>query len=93
MVKPIDNIVTDTPLRDIRLANSGSPSDTANGAGSAPLSEEVLIEREQVGYKRGRQEAAQEYEVQLQTLRSELEHTRVNGVSNLLANLEQDVQQ
>ena len=92
MVKPIDNIVTDTPLRDIRLANPGSPSDSASVAGSAPLSEDVLIEREQAGYERGRQEAAQEYEVQLQTLRGELENTRVNGVSNLLASLEQNVQ-
>ena len=93
MVKPIDNIVTEIPLRDIRLASPEEAPGGTNGNGHAPVAEEVLVEREQAGYERGRHEAAQEYEAQLQTLRGELENTRVNGVSNLLANLEQDVQQ
>ena len=38
-----------------------------------PLGEEQLLEREQAGYQRGREEAVAEYEAQINNLRAELE--------------------
>ena len=76
MVKPIDSITTPEPMRDVRLVNGN----------------EVLDEYERAGYERGRQEAAAEYEERLNGMRLELDNTRRNGVTNLLANMEQAVQ-
>lgn len=92
MVKPIDNIENPEPMRDVRLVEDHG---NGNGQGQAetPLKQDAqLIEREQVGYERGRQEAALEYEVRIKNLRVELDNSRCNGVTNLLANLEQAVQ-
>jgi len=88
MVKPLDNIETAEPLRDVRLAG-----DQLSGVGdrkNAP--EELLREREEAGYARGREEAAEEFETRIKELRMELESARCNGVTNLLANLEETVQ-
>ena len=87
MVKPLDNIETAEPLRDVRLAG-----DQLSGVGdrkNAP--EELLREREEAGYARGREEAAEEFETRIKELRMELESARCNGVTNLLANLEETV--
>ena len=75
-------------MRDVRLADNHAGSDR-NGQ-RAP--EELLREREEAGYARGREEAAEEYEVRIKKLRVELDNTRRNGVTNLLANLEETVQ-
>jgi len=88
MVKPLDNIETLEPMRDVRLAENSVDGDS-NGRRT---SEELLQEREEFGYVRGRDEAAEEYEVRIKELRAELDNTRRNGVTNLLANLEQTVQ-
>ena len=88
MVKPLDNIETPEPLRDVRLADSHTGGDS-NGQRTP---EELLREREEAGYVRGRDEAAEEYKVRIKELRTELDNTRRNGVTNLLANLEQSVQ-
>ena len=88
MVKPLDNIETLEPMRDVRLAENSVDGDS-NGRRT---SEELLQEREEFGYVRGRDEAAKEYEVRIKELRAELDNTRRNGVTNLLANLEQTVQ-
>ena len=88
MVKPLDNIETTKPMRDVRLADNHAGSDR-NGQ-RAP--EELLREREEAGYVRGRDEAAEEYEARIKELRVELDNTRRNGVTNLLANLEETVQ-
>jgi len=76
MVKPIDSITTPEPMRDVRLVNGN----------------EALAECEQAGYERGRQEAAAEYEERLNGMRLELDNTRRNGVTNLLANMQEAVQ-
>ncbi len=88
MVKPLDNIETTEPMRDVRLADSHAKGD-GNGQ-RAP--EELFREHEEAGYVRGRDEAAEEYEARIKELRVELDNTRRNGVTNLLANLEQTVQ-
>lgn len=88
MVKPLDNIETAEPLRDVRLA-----ADHVRGVGNdqrAPY--ELLQEREEAGYARGREEATEEYEARIKELRTELDSARRNGVTNLLANLEETVQ-
>ena len=89
MVKAIDNLVTDAPLRDIRLTIGPAeallrdsqdpaviPAPTAVEEIAAPapepLGEEQLLEREQAGYQRGREEAVAEYEEQINNLRAEL---------------------
>ena len=88
MVKPLDNIETLEPMRDVRLAENSVDGDS-NGRRT---SEELLRDREEAGFVRGRDEAAKEYEVRIKELRTELDNTRRNGVTNLLANLEQTVQ-
>ena len=79
MVKAIDNLVTDAPLRDIRLAigpaeallrdiqSPGAVSETTAleepvTPAPEPVSKEQLVEHEQAGYQRGREEAVVEYE-------------------------------
>ncbi len=88
MVKPLDNIETTEPMRDVRLADSHAKGDS-NGQRTP---EELLREHEEAGYARGRDEATEEYEVRIKELRVELDNTRRNGVTNLLANLEHTVQ-
>jgi len=88
MVRPLDNIETAEPLRDVRLAG-GHVSGVGNGQYA---SEELLREREEAGYARGREEVAEEYETRIKELRMELDSARCNGVTNLLANLEETVQ-
>ncbi len=88
MVKPLDNIETVEPLRDVRLAD-----DHVRGVGSSQrVPEDLLQKREEVGYARGRDEATEEYEARIKELRMELDSSRRNGVTNLLANLEETVQ-
>ena len=84
MVKAVDNIVTDAPLRDIRLS-IGPAEALMSGPDASPevkLQEEVreqfpksvpdneneLNERERQGYERGREEAVAEYESQIRAL-------------------------
>ena len=86
MVKPLDNIETTEPMRDVRLANNHT-----NG-NARPSADELLREQEEASYTRGREAAAKEYEARIHVLRTELDNTRRNGVTNLLANLEQSVQ-
>ena len=86
MVKPLDNIETTEPMRNVRLANNHT-----NGNGR-PSADELLREQEEASYTRGREAAAEEYEARIHELRTELDNTRRNGVTNLLANLEQSVQ-
>lgn len=86
MVKPLDNIETTEPMRNVRLANNHT-----NGNGR-PSADELLREQEEASYTRGREAAAEEYEARIHELRAELDNTRRNGVTNLLANLEQSVQ-
>ncbi|MBL67957.1 MAG: hypothetical protein CMO66_07515 [Verrucomicrobiales bacterium] len=86
MVKPVNSIATAEPLRDVRLADAPAPAEP----GRVP--EELLREHEEAGYNRGREEAAAEYETRLQALRAEMDTASRNGVTNLLANLEETVQ-
>jgi len=88
MVKPLDNIETIEPMRDVRLADNHAKID--RNSQRAP--EEILREREEAGYVRGRDEAAEKYELRIKELCVELDNTRRNGVTNLLANLEETVQ-
>ena len=88
MVKPLDNIETTEPMRDVRLADNHT---NGNGNGR-PSADELLREQEEASYTRGREAAAKEYEARIHVLRTELDNTRRNGVTNLLANLEQSVQ-
>ena len=103
MVRAIDIITTPSPIKDIRIvtAQNGSSTgddhdDDAFDNGHAESEEEVrsriLVEREKSGYDRGRNDASQEYETRLHQMRSELDNSRRNGVTNLLANLERTVQ-
>jgi len=87
MVKPIDNIENSEPIADVKLVEPD-----AVGLVDKKTDETQLVEREQVGYERGRLEASAEYEERIRELRVELDNTRRNGVTNLLANLEQTVQ-
>ncbi|MSR66489.1 MAG: hypothetical protein EXS24_03845 [Pedosphaera sp.] len=108
MVRAIDIITTPAPIKDIRIVINGGASnghghnhndeeDSSNGNGHAETEEEtghrLLAERETAGYDRGRNEASKEYETRLHNMRMELDNTRRNGVTNLLANLEQTVQE
>ncbi len=88
MVKPLDNIETTEPMRDVRLADNH----VGSGSNGQRAPEELLREHEEAGYARGRDEATEEYEVRIKELRVELDNTRRNGVTNLLANLEETVQ-
>ena len=103
MVRAIDIITTPSPIKDIRIVTAQNGSSNGNGHdddsfdnGHAESEEEVrsriLVEREKSGYDRGRIDASQEYETRLHQMRSELDNSRRNGVTNLLANLERTVQ-
>ena len=108
MVKAIDNLVTDAPLRDIRLtigpaeallrdsqAPAVIPEPTALDEVVAPLpkplGEEELLEREQAGYQRGREEAVAEYEAQINKLRAELEQRNAADLPGMLGKIETEV--
>jgi len=108
MVKAIDNLVTDAPLRDIRLAigpaeallrdfqDPGAvPEATALEEPVAPapepVSKEQLVEHEQAGYQRGREEAVVEYEAQINHLRAELEQKNAADLPGILGKIETEV--
>ena len=108
MVKAIDNLVTDAPLRDIRLAigpaeallrdfqDPGAvPENTAleepMTPAPEPASKEQLVEHEQAGYQRGREEAVVEYEAQINHLRAELEQKNAADLPGILGKIETEV--
>jgi flagellar biosynthesis/type III secretory pathway protein FliH len=108
MVKAIDNLVTDAPLRDIRLAigpaeallrdfqDPGAvPQTTAleepMTPAPEPASKEQLVEHEQAGYQRGREEAVGEYEAQINHLRAELEQKNAADLPGILGKIETEV--
>ena len=108
MVKAIDNLVTDAPLRDIRLAirpaeallrdfqDPGAvPQTTAleepMTPAPEPASKEQLVEHEQAGYQRGREEAVVEYEAQINHLRAELEQKNAADLPGILGKIETEV--
>ena len=107
MVKAIDNIVTDAPLKDVRLS-IGPAEALMQGpdaepemelqeevqeqlAESAPDNEDELNEREQQGYERGREESVAEYESQIRALRAELEQKNSNELPEMLGKIESQV--
>ncbi len=107
MVKVIDNIVTDAPLKDVRLS-IGPAEALMQGPSIAPemeLQEEVqeqfaelvpdnedeLNERERQGYERGRKESVAEYESQIRALRAELEQKNSNELPEMLGKIESQV--
>lgn len=104
MVRAIDIITTPTPIKNIWIVNANGGAfnghshagSDENGNGHEETEEEsqsrLLSERETIGYDRGRNEATQEYETRLHQMRLELDNTRRNGVTNLLASLERTVQ-
>ena len=108
MVKAIDNLVTDAPLRDIRLAigpaeallrdfqDPGAVPETTALEESVtpapePVSKEQLVEHEQAGYQRGREEAVVEYEAQINHLRAELEKKNAADLPGILGKIETEV--
>ena len=108
MVKAIDNLVTDAPLRDIRLAigpaeallrdfqSPGAVPETTAFEESVtpapePVSKEQLVEHEQAGYQRGREEAVVEYEAQINHLRAELEKKNAADLPGILGKIETEV--
>ena len=108
MVKAIDNLVTDAPLRDIRLAIGPAEAllrdfqgpgavtqTTALEEPTAPApeqaSKEQLVEHEQAGYQRGREEAVVEYEAQINHLRAELEQKNAADLPGILGKIETEV--
>ena len=108
MVKAIDNLVTDAPLRDIRLAIGPAeallrdpqdpvtdPETTGEEEAMAPAPEPVgkeqLLEHEQAGYQRGREEAVAEYEAQINKLRAELEQKNTADLPGILGKIETEV--
>ena len=108
MVKAIDNLVTDAPLRDIRLAigpaeallrdiqSPGAVSETTAleepvTPAPEPVSKEQLVEHEQAGYQRGREEAVVEYEAQINHLRAELEQKNAADLPGILGKIETEV--
>lgn len=113
MVKAIDNIITNAPLRDIRLSigpaeallrepsteeapastdhRNMEGTDSLTDSATQPVGEEVLHDREQQGYERGRQEALSEYEAQIQALKAELEQKNSNELPEMLDKIESQV--
>jgi flagellar biosynthesis/type III secretory pathway protein FliH len=108
MVKAIDNLVTDAPLRDIRLAigpaeallrdfqDPGAvPQTTAleepMTPAPEPASKEQLVEHEQAGYQRGREESVAEYEAQINNLRAELDQKNAADLPGILGKIETEV--
>ena len=107
MVRTIDNIITDAPLRDIHLS-IGPAEALLRGPGdvsdlelqeevqeqfseSVPANEEELNERERQGYERGREESVAQYEAQIQTLRTELDQKNSNELPEMLDKIESQV--
>ena len=108
MVKAIDNLVTDAPLRDIRLTigpaeallrDSLDPGTVLETTALEepmtptlePVSKEQLVEHEQAGYQRGREEAVVEYEAQINHLRAELEQKNAADLPGILGKIETEV--
>jgi flagellar assembly protein FliH len=107
MVKAVDNIVTDAPLRDIRLSIGPAEAlmQDPDASPEVELQEEVreqfaepvpdneneLNERERQGYERGREEAVAEYESQIRVLRAELEQKNSNELPEMLGKIESQV--
>ncbi len=91
MVQAIDNIVTEAPLRGIRLA-IGPAEALLPEESAGPTHEEQLVEQETAGHQRGRDEAAAEYEPQLAALRVELEQAKTEGANQQLQAIEETVQ-
>ena len=107
MVRTIDNIITDAPLRDIHLS-IGPAEALLRGPGdvsdlelqeevqeqfseSVSANEEELNERERQGYERGREESVAQYEAQIQTLRTELDQKNSNELPEMLDKIESQV--
>ena len=100
MVKAIDNIVTNAPLRDIRLSigpaeallREPSTEETSQNKDRGNTEDtELLHDREKQGYERGRQEALSEYEAQIQALKAELEQKNSNELPEMLDKIESQV--
>ena len=107
MVRAIDNIITDAPLRDIRLSIGPAeallrgPDDVSDLelqeevqeqlSESFSANEEELNERERQGYERGREESVAQYEAQIQTLRTELDQKNSNELPEMLGKIESQV--
>ena len=108
MVKAIDNLVTDAPLRDIRLAigpaeallrdfqDPGAVPQTPALEepvipAPEPVSKEQLVEHEQAGYQRGREESVAEYEAQINNLRAELDQKNAADLPGILGKIETEV--
>ncbi len=91
MVQAIDNIVTEAPLRGIRLA-IGPAEALLPEEPIGPTHEDQLVGQETAGHQRGRDEATAEYEPQLAALRAELEAAQTEGANKQLANIEETVQ-
>ena len=107
MVRTIDNIITDAPLRDIHLSIGPAeallrgPDDVSDlelqeevqeqFSEFVPANEEELNERERQGYERGREESVAQYEAQIQTLRAELDQKNSNELPEMLDKIESQV--
>ena len=107
MVRAIDNIITDAPLRDIHLSIGPAEAllrgpDDVSGlelqeevqeqfSESSSVNEEELNERERQGYERGREESVAQYEAQIQTLRTELDQKNSNELPEMLDKIEAQV--
>ena len=107
MVRAIDNIITDAPLRDIHLSIGPAEAllrgpDDVSGlelqeevqeqfSESVSANEEELNERERQGYERGREESVAQYEAQIQTLRTELDQKNSNELPEMLDKIESQV--
>lgn len=107
MVRAIDNIITDAPLRDIHLSIGPAEAllrgpDDVSGlelqeevqeqfSESSSVNEEELNERERQGYERGREESVAQYEAQIQTLRAELDQKNSNELPEMLDKIESQV--
>jgi len=107
MVRAIDNIITDAPLRDIHLSIGPAEAllrgpDDVSGlelqeevqeqfSESSSVNEEELNERERQGYERGREESVAQYEAQIQTLRAELDQKNSNELPEMLDKIEAQV--
>ena len=106
MVKAVDNLVTDahcaiSDLLSARQALYVTPKpccyarthcgDEVVAPVPKPLGEEELLEREQAGYQRGREEAVAEYEAQINKLRAELEQRNAADLPGMLGKIETEV--
>ena len=97
MVKAADNIITLEPLQDIRLAIGPAEAllrdEPVAEPEPEPVDPEVLLnEAEERGFDRGRNETIAEYEEKMQHLRHELAQAQQAQVGELLAKVEQGVQ-